>query len=352
MKIDIIGGGIIGMSAAYFLSKQGARVRVFEKDKSYSTASFARSCGGLRAQFFTPQNILMSRYSVDFIKNHTNVKFTPNGYLMLFGKHQQEDCDYSSLLQFSLGATTKILLPNELEIKYPWMFVDDIYKACYTDDGSEGWVDPIELHTWFKTEAEKLGAKFTYNDGLKEIRSADAIIIASGCWSGEVGRYFGLTIPVQGHKHTVYNITTQYSHIPSLPLIADLINGVYLRPEGNGYIVGYEGNGEWGAVDLDPNMDPWTDVWERLYSRGPEVFEGIKVRSAWAGYYDASLIDSNAIIDNVNNVYFATGFTGRGLMHSPAVGLTLMEMIYNLKTTFDLTNFKLVRRPQEEKYVI
>jgi len=76
------------------------------------------------------------------------------------------------------------------------------------------------------------------------------------------------------------------------------------------------------------------------------------MESAWAGYYDTSTIDNNAIIDNVDNIYIATGFTGRGLMHSPAVGLTLSEMISNKRLTFNIESYKLQRIPNIEKYVI
>ena len=62
--------------------------------------------------------------------------------------------------------------------------------------------------------------------------------------------------------------------------------------------------------------------------------------------------DNNAIIDCVDNIYFATGFTGRGLMHSPAVGLTLKQMILKEKLTFDIEAYKLNRNPNFEKYVI
>ena len=57
-------------------------VTVFEIDKSYERASFARSCGGMRSQFSTPANIAMSRHSIDFIQNQTDVEFTLNGYLL------------------------------------------------------------------------------------------------------------------------------------------------------------------------------------------------------------------------------------------------------------------------------
>ena len=99
MKVNIIGGGIIGMSTAYHLAAKNVDVTIFEKDKIFDIASFGRSCGGARCQFFTRENILLSRYSIDFIKNQTSVDFTPTGYLMLFGEVQQEDFEYSTALQ-------------------------------------------------------------------------------------------------------------------------------------------------------------------------------------------------------------------------------------------------------------
>ena len=351
MKVDIIGGGIIGLSSAYYLAKQNISVTVFEKDKLYEKASFARSCGGLRSQFFTKENILMSRYSIDFIKNETSIDFTPNGYLMLFGEEQEEDFKYSTALQQELGATTKTLTPVELKAQYPWIFVDDIRDACYTSDGSEGWIDPYSLHNWFKDEAKKLGVKFIWEDGIQQ-HDCDAIVIASGCWTGKVAKNWGIDIPVKGHKHTVYNFLTEEPQIPTMPLVADLINGTYWRPEGDGYIVGYDGNSEWDAEDLEPNWNTWDKTWQLLYHRCPKLFAAIKQSGAWAGYYDSSLIDNNAIIDHVDDVYFATGFTGRGVMHSPAVGLSLSEMILKKPTTFNLKNYQLNRLPRVEKYVL
>ena len=99
MKVNIIGGGIIGMSTAYHLAVKNVDVTIYEKDRTFEKASFGLSCGGARCQFFTRENILLSRYSIDFIKNQTSVDFTPNGYLMLFGENQQEDFEYSTALQ-------------------------------------------------------------------------------------------------------------------------------------------------------------------------------------------------------------------------------------------------------------
>ena len=373
MKVNIIGGGIIGMSTAYHLALKGVDVTIFEKDKMFDVASFGRACGGVRYQFFTRENILLSQHSIDFIKNKTSIDFTPNGYLMLFGEDQQEDYKHSTQLQQELGATTKTLTPDQLKELHPWISVDDIYRACYTDDGSEGWID-ASLHTWFKDEAIKLGAKINWIDGrwlipaghrilalqqespnkeiLEEAYDCDATVIASGCWTGEVARLWDIEIPVKGHKHTVYNISTEAEQVSTMPLVADLITGVYWRPEGEGYIVGYDGNSEWDSKDLEPNWNKWEETWEKLYHRCPTLFDAIKADGGWAGYYDTNIIDNNAIIDHVGNVYFATGFTGRGLMQSPAVGLILSDMILGETPKFNLDNYKLNREPFVEKYVI
>lgn len=349
-KVHIIGGGIIGTSIAYHLA-QDADVTIFEKDKNYQESSFARSCGGLRAQYSTATNIQMSKYSIDFIKNQTNIKFTPNGYLMLFGHDQADDHDASVLLQYTNGATTESLAPLELNQLHPYLNTEDVYRGCTTQDGSEGWIDPVELHNWYKANTPNV--KYVYMDGRDADHSdADVVVIASGCWSGQVGKHFGLDIPVKGHKHTVFFVSTEKPQIEKLPLVADLITGVYLRPEGNNYIVGYDGNGDWHSDNLDPDLQSWDTVWELLYHRFPEHFDAAKMTGAWSGYYDSSTIDNNAIIDQQGKYYFATGFTGRGLMHSPAVGLVMSEMILGKPTTFDISAYKLNRTPDIEKYVI
>jgi FAD-dependent oxidoreductase domain-containing protein 1 len=103
---------------------------------------------------------------------------------------------------------------------------------------------------------------------------------------------------------------------------------------------------------LEPAWGSWDELWERLYYRFPGIFDRAKMTGAWSGYYDASTVDQNAIIDEQDGIYFATGFTGRGLMHSPAVGLAVSEMVAGTPLSFDLSAYKLNRASNREKYVI
>ena len=109
--VVVVGGGIIGASTAYFLSKEGRKVRVFERDPTYKNASFPLSLGGFRRQFFQKENILLGKFAKEFIfqlpdllETKKNGKPTasvvPNGYLLLFNKEQAEE-EYDALKNHS-----------------------------------------------------------------------------------------------------------------------------------------------------------------------------------------------------------------------------------------------------------
>ena len=69
-EVVIVGGGIIGASTAYFLSKEGRKVRVFERDPTYKNASFPLSLGGFRRQFFQKENILLGKFAKSSFFNY------------------------------------------------------------------------------------------------------------------------------------------------------------------------------------------------------------------------------------------------------------------------------------------
>ena len=100
--VVIIGGGIIGAASAYFLSKEGRKVKVIERDPTYKNASFPLSLGGFRRQFFQKENILLGKFAREFIyqipellktdKNpNPTASMVPNGYLLMFGPEHAEE---------------------------------------------------------------------------------------------------------------------------------------------------------------------------------------------------------------------------------------------------------------------
>lgn len=132
----IIGGGAIGSSIAYFLkerAREGLRIAVVEKDKTYEMASTTLSVGGLRQQFSLEENILMSLYAADFFRDvkqylgeHVNLNFVPHGYLFLATEEGAQQLHENSILQNRLGAKNVLLTKKKLKSRFPWLNVDDI----------------------------------------------------------------------------------------------------------------------------------------------------------------------------------------------------------------------------------
>ena len=334
--VVIIGGGIIGASSAYFLSKAGRKVKVYERDPTYKKASFPLSLGGFRRQFFQKENILLGKFAKDFIfqipellkteKNpNPTASIVPNGYLLLFGpKHAKEQ--YEALKNHkACEAGTKNIKGEELSKVFPYVSSEGIETATYTDSKIEGWIDPHLFHNALKGKATELGAEFIKGEikSIKEI-NAKTIISAAGCWTNELFS----DIPVVPQKHTVFRVKCP-KHIPEMPLVGDLTTGVYWRPEGNEYLAGSPIS-KFDAKDLEPEWNDFEElVWPALAKRIP-AFEELKLTGGWAGYYDCNKLDNNAVVGKhpkYENIFMATGFTGRGLMQAPGIGRALTELI-------------------------
>ena len=190
--VVIIGGGIIGTSTAYFLAKEGRKVKVIERDPTYKQASFPLSLGGFRRQFFQKENILLGKFAKEFIFNLPNVLKTEknpnptasmvtNGYLLMFGPEHAEE-QYRALENHkACDAGTKNIKGSELSKIFPYINNDGIETATYTDNKTEGWIDPFMFHGALKSKAIELGAEFVKGDikNISEIK-AKTIISAAG----------------------------------------------------------------------------------------------------------------------------------------------------------------------------
>ena len=175
---------------------------------------------------------------------------------------------------------------------------------------------------------------------ISEIK-AKTIISAAGCWTKELLE----DIPVVPQKHTVFRVKCP-KHYPEMPLTGDLTTGVYWRPEGKEYLAGSP-NSVFDAEDLEPAWNDFEElVWPALAQRIP-AFEELKLTGGWAGYYDCNKLDNNAVVGKhpkYENVYMASGFTGRGLMQAPGIGRALMELITTGSyQTIDISCFSVER---------
>jgi len=387
--IAIMGGGIIGSSIAYFLARTGkaGRIAVIERDPTYSKASTPLANGGIRRLFSLPENIIMAQFGLDFFSDFARtmaingeeqpISFCRQGYLFLSdnGNHSVMEKNYE--FQCANGVDADLIDALELKKRFPSINTADIAIAVHS--ANDGWVDPQAALSAFKRKAVSMGVTYlneciinwdsssgvARRAGTKSgnVIEADTFIISSGAWSGEVGQMIGLYLPVKPMARENYFFKTG-TLIEPLPLLKSESNLAF-RPEGTGYTGGMP---DW-TVQYGWRSDLSVDyfervVWPALAHRVP-AFESLRLNGSFIGHYDTNAFDKNAIIGGwtgtgpevCSNVFVASGFSGHGIMHAPATGLALSELILNgAYKTMDLSAFAydriLLDRPYNEVGII
>ena len=367
----IVGGGIVGSAVAYFLSIDPAfqwrKIVIVERDTSYREASTARSAGGLRQQFSTPENIALSQATLAMFRRlktifgaDADVGFREQGYLILASESGAAVLAENVALQQAHSADTVLLEPGALAHAFPWIATDGVAAGAFGRSG-EGWFDPPSFAGLMRSAAQARGVTVVQDEvaaidmkggRIAGVRLAsgnaiacDALVNAAGPWAGAVANLAGIHLPVEPRKRTVYVIDCREPP-PALhkaPLTVDA-SGVWFRPEGRLFICGKspEPDQEPPVGDLDAIDHAFFDaqVWPQLAARVP-AFEAVKVVNAWAGYYDFNTLDQNAVIGphpELANFYFANGFSGHGAQQAAPAGRAIAELIVHGRfITLDLT---------------
>ena len=356
--VAIVGGGIVGSAVAYFLGLEpGFRgsIAIVERDTSYRDASTARSAGGLRQQFSTPENIALSQFTVATIRGlkarfgtDADVAFREQGYLILASADGAALLADNVALQRSQGADVALLDAAGLSARFPWLSTDGVAAGGFGETG-EGWFDPMSLAGLFRKAAVAAGAVVVHDEvkGI-DVRgriagvslasggriACGSLVNAAGAWAGKLAALAGVPLPVEPRKRYVYVLDCREppEALRRAPLTVDP-GGVWFRPEGRGFLCGKspEDGREPPVGDLDDIDYAFFDeeVWPALAARVP-AFESLKVVNAWAGYYDYNTLDQNAVIGahpEIPNLYLAAGFSGHGAQQAAAAGRAIAELI-------------------------
>lgn len=388
--VVIVGAGIAGSAAAYFLSAhaamRGTRILLVERDTGFAEASTERSAGGLRQQFSTPENIALSQATLAMIRTikdqfgaEADVGFKEYGYLLLASPGGATILAENVALQCQHGADIAFLDAHALGQHFPWISSAGLACGAFGRRG-EGFFDPSSFARLLREGARGNGVTIVcgevtgleVTDGrvaalsLKDGRriACGKLVNAAGAWSGELARLAGIALPVERRKRFVYVVDCRDADpgLRSAPLTVDP-SGVWFRPEGRIFICGKSPDDEAEPPVGDLNDIDYTffetDVWPALAARVP-AFESLKLTNAWAGYYDYNVFDQNAVIGahpELTNLYVLSGFSGHGAQQGPAAGRAIAELIAEGRTvSIDLTRLGFARiadgKPLRERNVI
>ncbi len=350
--VVIIGSGIVGSSVAYHLAQAGCtNVLVIEREAHQGKGSTGKSMGGVRAQFSTPVNIQMSRYSIDFFSRFDEVVGHPadyraHGYLFCATSEShlaylQANCER----QVAAGVNNvEWVSPEEIKAIVPQLRTDDILGGTFCP--TDGFVDPHSVMMGFMLNARERGVRLwldtqvtgieVENDQIAGVltsrgRVATRVVVnAAGAWAAGVAEMAGADLPVEPLRRQLVP-TEPFDQLPKrFPMVIDMSTGFHFRREGKGILLAWNDPAE--TVGFKTEFDPTfvEKILTRAASRVPVLAEaGVNPRRAWAGLYEMTP-DHHAIIGpapNVNGLYFVNGFSGHGVMHSPASGRIAAELI-------------------------
>lgn len=386
--VVIVGGAIMGSSAAWFLTDNpdfDGRVLVVEKDPMYEWCSTAHTNSCIRQQFSTELNARISQFGADFVQNLRrymgNDERVPHLPIQNFGyMYLADNDDFAATLrashkvQTAAGAGTRLLSADELRAKFPFYNVDDIVLASH-NTVDEGYFEGVTMFDWFRRSARERGVEYVTNEVVAMTKSAAGdrvesvtlstgeviacgqIVNASGPRAVRTSRMAGIEVPVEPRKRYTWIFTAEQPLDQVLPLTIDP-SGVHFRQDGqSSYMAG-------GHADIDPGVDYddfgmdhslWEDhIWPAIATRVPQ-FEAIKVQREWVGHYAYNTLDQNAIVGahhEVTNFHFLNGFSGHGLQQSPAMGRATAEMlVYGEYRTLDMTPFGYGRVERGEPFI-
>ncbi len=377
--IVIIGGGIVGSAAAYFLARTGraGRIAVIEPDPRYEFSATPTANGGIRQLFSLPENIQMARYGLDFFAGFhdtmaidgepAHIGFRRRGYLFLSddGDHARMEANHRT--QESLGARVDLLDRAALKARFPSLNVDDVAVAVHSPD--DAWINPHAALMGFRDKARALGVDYIEDRvvdwraaggwardvtlGCGAALAADCFVLAAGAWSAEVGAMIGLSLPIEPMCRESHYFVTR-NRIEPLPFIKTETHLAF-GPEGEGYAGGLPEWDQPAGFHGDPHPTRFEDVvWPLLAHRLPAL-ETLKLGHSWVGHYARNTLDLSAIVGawegGCENVYMACGYSGHGIMHAPASALALAESILDGGyRTLDISAFGYGRIPANKPY--
>ena len=386
--VVIVGGAAIGSAAAYFLTSPAGfkgSVLVLEPDPSYEWCATTRSCASIRHQFSTPGNIRMSQFGTEFIRNAAqlldvngetpDVAFREAGYLFLATAAGQDALQANYRAQRACDVDVALLDPAQLGSRFPWLYAQDLAAGSLGLSG-EGWLDAHSLMHGLRRKAIAQGTSYRRAKAISLRRAGhrivsvalddgstvgcSVVINAAGTGATALAQTVGIALPVEARKRCVFYFQTP-ALAPNCPLVVDP-SGVYVRPEGAGFICGVAPpeHEDPRCFDFEVQYALFDDlVWPALAHRVPG-FEATRMQRAWAGHYDVNTLDHNLILGahpEVDNLLFANGLSGHGLQQSPAIGRALSELVvHGGFCTLDLSEFGWSRvienRPMRETNVV
>jgi len=344
----VIGAGVMGASVAYHLARAGCRdVLVLDRGPGPGSGSTARATGGFRAQFGTAVHVrlsLLSRSKLLCFREETggDAGYVPAGYLWL----ATTEAELAALraaraVQHAEGLHEAVeVVPREIASLNTAVALEGVLGGAFCP--TDGFLSPVGLLEGYVQAAMRLSVRFHWGEEVRALEGhggrviaavtrtghfqAETFVNAAGAWAGSLS-----DIPVMPLRRQVAVTDPTEVLPPSMPMTIFTDDGFHLRVR-DGRVLLLRPSPGAPTDPLDTSVDAaWVrSVTTEAHVRVP-VLRTVPIDPSrcWAGLYEMSP-DRHALLGRAPgspNLYLINGSSGHGVMHAPALGQLLAEMI-------------------------
>lgn len=354
--VVVVGGGVMGLSTAYHLAREGADVVLIERGQ-LGEGSTSRAAGGVRALFSDEVNTRLGLASLEVFERFEHdfgqpIDLHQPGYLFLLddaADAQRFAAD--TIWQHALGVDSRVIDVAEAVRLAP--MIDPVGLVAAVLSPRAGHCSPESVVLGYATGARRHGARIATGCAATGIAveagqisavhtslgtiATSTVVCATGAWSGEVGRWAGIDLPVRPLRRQIV-VTEPVEVRPDLPFTIDFGTSFYFHREGGGLLMGAsDAQDSWG-FDTARDQDFLEVLAARIGHRAPSLSD-VGIASGWAGLYEVTP-DHNALIGEaaeVSRFLYATGFSGHGFLMGPAVGEVMAHLVLGHTPRIDVS---------------
>lgn len=326
-EIVIAGAGVIGASVAFHLARRGCRdILVLDRGDDFGAGSTSKATGGFRAQFDNETEVRMSllaREKLRAFEEETGVDsgYRPRGYLFLAcNEAELEELRRAQRVQHACGlAEARMVSAVEARALNPAIGDDSVIGGTFCP--TDGFIRPMNILRGYAEAARRLGVRFEFGAELRDWKDVDADvkIEARGAWSGA---------PVVPLRRNIAATVPTAILEESMPMTIWAGDWYHLRVRDGRVLLLWP--------DDPPDDGRWLSVVLRFTRERVPCLRDVPVEETWSGFYEMTP-DGHALLGEWNGIYYATGASGHGVMHSPALGHLLAELIVDGKTSIDIS---------------
>ena len=350
----VIGGGAVGVSIAYNLAKLGAG-KVVLVEKEYLTSGATGRCGaGVRMQWGTETNCLLSRDSVrmfehlpELLEVKGDIEFKQGGYLLLaYTDKMVEQFKANLTLQNSLDIPSRWVTPAEAQAIVPHLNIDGLLGGTFCHQ--DGHCNPFKVTSLYAEAAKRLGVEICTHTEVTGIEvecgqvvrvntshgdiATHTVVNAAGGHAKLIGRMAGVELPIYPERHEI--LVTEPVEAMQNPMVMSFFHNLYCQQTPHGsFIMGVGHPDEPEGYNIEASWQFLIEMASKVTKLLPPL-ANLNIVRQWAGLYDMCP-DRQPILggsEGVSGFYTAAGFSGHGFMISPVTGRLVAEMVLGKET--------------------